>query len=59
MAIKGKKYLKLCDTKLQKEFNSIGETKKYLIDNSSCQNLDNQMLQAVSIYLFEPTLAIR
>ena len=58
MAIKGKKIFEtMCDTKLQKEFNSIGEAKKYLIDNSSCQNLDNQMLQAVSIYLFEPTLA--
>ena len=58
MAIKGKKIFEtMCDTKLQKEFNSIGEAKKYLIDNNSCQNLDNQMLQAVSIYLFDPTLA--
>ena len=39
MAIKGKKkYLKLCVIQnCKKEFNSIGEAKKYLIDNSSCQ----------------------
>ncbi len=58
MAIKGKKIFEtMCDTKLQKEFNSIGEAKQYLIDNSICKNLDNQMLQAVSIYLFDPILA--
>ena len=58
MAIKGKKIFEtMCDVKLQKEFNSIGEAKKYLIDNNTCKNLDSQMLQAVSIYLFEPILA--
>lgn len=57
MAKKGKKiYETMCKTNTQ-EFNSIGEAKQYLIDNSSCQNLDAQMLQAVSIYLYEPMLA--
>ena len=57
MAKKGKKiYETMCKTTTQ-EFNSIGEAKQYLIDNSSCQNLDAQMLQAVSIYLYEPMLA--
>jgi nitrous oxide reductase accessory protein NosL len=58
MAKKGKKIFEtMCDTKLTKEFNSIGEAKQYLIDNNSCQKLDSQMLQAVSIYLYEPMLA--
>ena len=58
MAIKGKKIFEtMCESKFQKEFNSIGEAKQYLIDNNSCKNLDSQMLQAVSIYLYEPILA--
>lgn len=57
-ATKGKKIFEtMCDTKIIKEFNSIGEAKKYLIDNNSCKNLDSQMLQAVSIYLYDPILA--
>lgn len=58
MAKKGKKIFEtMCDTKQIKEFNSIGEAKQYLIDNNTCKNLDSQMLQAVSIYLYEPLLA--
>jgi copper chaperone NosL len=58
MAIKGKKIFEtMCDTKFEKEFNSIGEAKQYLIDNNTCKNLDSQMLQAVSIYLYNPILA--
>ena len=58
MAKKGKKIFEsMCDTNQLKEFNSVGEANQYLIDNSSCQNLDAQMLQAVSIYLYEPMLA--
>ena len=48
----------MCDRNISKEFNSIGEAKQYLIDNKSCQNLDSQMLQAVSIYLYDPMLAV-
>jgi len=40
-----------------KDFNSIGEAKQYLIDNNVCKNLDSQMLQAVSIYLYNPSAA--
>lgn len=59
MAKKGKKiYETMCDTTKEKEFNTIGEAKQYLIDNSVCKNLDNQMLQAVSIYLYDPILAV-
>ena len=59
MAKKGKKIFEtMCDTSKAKEFNTIGEAKQYLIDNSVCKNLDNQMLQAVSIYLYDPILAV-
>lgn len=59
MAKKGKKIFEtMCNTNIAQEFNSIGEAKQYLIDNNSCQNLDSQMLQAVSIYLFDPFLAV-
>ena len=58
MAIKGKKIFEtMCDNTKEKEFNSIGEAKQYIIDNQICKNLDNQMLQAVSIYLYNPLLA--
>lgn len=58
MAKKGKKIFEtMCETKLEKEFNSIGEAKQYIIDNNTCKNLDSQMLQAVSIYLYNPILA--
>ena len=59
MAKKGKKIFEtMCDTTKEKEFNTIGEAKQYLIDNNVCKNLDNQMLQAVSIYLYDPILAV-
>ena len=58
IAKKGKKIFEtMCDAKLEKEFNSIGEAKQYLIDNNSCKNLDAQMLQAVSVYLYNPFYA--
>ena len=58
IAKKGKKIFEtMCDGKLDKEFNSIGETKQYLIDNNICKNIDPQMLQAVSVYLFNPLYA--
>lgn len=57
MAKKGKKIYETMCKNVAQEFNSIGEVKQYLIDNSNCQNLDSQMLQAVSIYLYEPMLA--
>ncbi len=58
MAIKGKKIFEtMCEGKLEKDFNSIGEAKKYLIDNNTCKNLDSQMTQAVAIYLYNPILA--
>ena len=57
IAKKGKKIFEsMCDTNNIKEFNSIGEAKQYLIDNNLCKNLDAQMLQAVSIYLYNPLL---
>jgi copper chaperone NosL len=59
MAKKGKKIFdSLCNKEELKEFNSIGEAKQYLIDNNICKNLDSQMLQAVSIYLYDPMLAV-
>lgn len=59
MAKKGKKIFEtMCNKNISKEFNSIGEAKQYLIDNNSCQILDSQMLQAVSIYLYDPILAV-
>ena len=59
IAKKGKKIFEsMCDAKQFKEFNSIGEAKQYLIDNNTCKNLDSQMLQAVSIYLYNPILAL-
>lgn len=58
MAKKGKKIFEsMCDISKMKDFNSIGETKQYLIDNNVCKNLDSQMLQAVSIYLYNPSAA--
>jgi copper chaperone NosL len=59
MAKKGKKIFEsLCNQVELKEFNSIGEVKQYLIDNNVCKNLDSQMLQSVSIYLYDPMLAV-
>jgi nitrous oxide reductase accessory protein NosL len=58
IAIKGKKiFHSMCDVNQIKEFNSIGEAKQYLIDNNTCKNLDSSMLQAVSIYLYNPLYA--
>jgi nitrous oxide reductase accessory protein NosL len=58
MAKKGKKIFEsMCDISKIKDFNSIGEAKQYLIDNNVCKNLDSQMLQAVSIYLYNPSAA--
>ena len=59
IAKKGKKIFEsMCDTTQVKEFNSIGEAKQYLIDNNTCKNLDSQMLQAVSTYLYNPLYAV-
>ena len=59
IAIKGKKIFEsMCDVNQIKEFNSIGEAKQYLIDNNTCKNLDAQMLQAVSVYLYNPLYAM-
>ena len=58
IAIKGKKIFEsMCNVNQIKEFNSIGEAKQYLIDNNTCKNLDSSMLQAVSIYLYNPLYA--
>ncbi|AXH09227.1 nitrous oxide reductase [Malaciobacter halophilus] len=59
MAKKGKKiYNAMCNKDIQTpDFNSIGEAKKYLIDNNICKNLKPKMLQAVAIYKYDPSLA--
>lgn len=59
VAKKGKKiYEALCDSKAQlPDFNSIGEAKKYLIDNKICKNIKPNMLQAAAIYKYDPSLA--
>ncbi len=58
MAQKGKKIYNAMCQEVTKEFNSIGEAKQYLIDNKSCKNLKPKMLQSVSIYLYNPILAV-
>lgn len=57
MAIKGKKIYETMCNEISKEFNSVGEAKQYLIENNSCKNLKPEMIQAVSIYLYNPILA--
>jgi nitrous oxide reductase accessory protein NosL len=58
MAKKGKKiYAAMCKQDKYPEFNSVGETKQYLIDNKVCKKIKAKMLQAVSIYLYDPVLA--
>jgi nitrous oxide reductase accessory protein NosL len=58
MSKKGKKIFEsMCDSNQIKDFSSVGEAKQYLIDNKVCKNLNPQMLQAVSIYLYNPILA--
>lgn len=58
MAKMGKKiYSKMCKQDALPDFNSIGETKKYLIENKVCKKMKPKMLQAVSIYRFNPALA--
>lgn len=57
VAIKGKKIYETMCQEISKEFNTIGEAKQYLIDNKSCKNIKPDMLQAVSIYLYNPILA--
>lgn len=58
MAKKGKKiYTTVCNESPKVEFNSVGETKQYLIDNKICGKIKPKMLQAVSIYLTNPSLA--
>jgi copper chaperone NosL len=57
MAQKGKKIFEsMCNTENINKFNSIGEAKQYIIDNNICKNLNPQMLQSVSIYLYNPIL---
>lgn len=59
IAKKGKKiYQTLCKSDKELEFNSIGEAKQYLIENNTCKKVNQKMLQAVSIYLTYPLLAV-
>lgn len=58
MAKKGKKiYASMCKQDKFPEFNSIGESKQYIIDNNLCKKLKPKMQQAVAIYLHDPVLA--
>lgn len=58
MAKKGKKiYASMCKQDKFPEFNSIGESKKYIIDSNLCKPLKAKMQQAVAIYLYDPILA--
>jgi nitrous oxide reductase accessory protein NosL len=58
MAKKGKKiYSTMCKQDKFPQFNSIGESKKYIIDNKLCKTLKPKMEQAVAIYLYDPILA--
>lgn len=58
MAKMGKKvYSKMCKQDSMPDFNSIGETKKYIVDNKICKKIKPKMLQAVAIYRFNPALA--
>ena len=58
VAKKGKKiYASMCKQDKYPEFNSVGETKQYIIDNKLCKSLKPKMLQAVAIYLYDPILA--
>ncbi len=58
MAKKGKKiYTSMCKQDKFPEFNSIGESKQYIIDNKLCKTLKAKMQQAVAIYLYDPLLA--
>ena len=58
MAKKCKKiYSSMCKQDKFPEFNSIGESKQYIIDNKLCKVLKPKMQQAVAIYLYDPILA--
>jgi len=58
MAKKGKKiYASMCKQDKVPVFNSIGESKKYIIDNQLCKTLKPKMQQALAIYLYDPILA--
>ena len=58
MAKKGKKiYTAMCKQDTYPEFNSVGESKKYIIDNNLCKTLKPKMQQAVAIFLYDPVLA--
>lgn len=58
IAKKGKKiYEAMCKQDKHPEFNSVGEAKKYIIDNKLCKPLKANMQQAVAIYLYDPILA--
>lgn len=58
MAKKGKKiYSSMCKQDKFPEFNSVGESKQYIIDNNLCKTLKPKMQQAVAIYLYDPVLA--
>lgn len=58
MAQKGKKIYETMCQNVDKEFNSVGEAKQYIIENKSCKNLKPSMIQSVSIYLYNPILAV-
>ena len=58
MAKKGKNiYSSMCKQDKLPEFNSVGETKQYIIDNKLCKTLKPKMQQAVAIYLYDPVFA--
>jgi len=58
IAKKGKKvYTSMCKQDKLPEFNSVGESKQYIIDNKLCKKLKPKMQQAVAIYLYDPLLA--
>jgi len=58
MAKKGKKiYTSMCKQDKFPEFNSVGESKQYIIDNKLCKTLKPKMQQAAAIYLYDPVLA--
>jgi nitrous oxide reductase accessory protein NosL len=58
MAKKGKNiYSSMCKQDKTPSFNSVGESKQYIIDNKLCKTLKPKMQQAVAIYLYDPVLA--
>ncbi|PUE67445.1 nitrous oxide reductase accessory protein NosL [Arcobacter lacus] len=58
VAKKGKKiFEEMCDKNQIKDFNSQDEAKDFLTKNSICKNLDEDKIEAVTLYLSNPILA--